>query len=220
LNFEFGSLGFVWDLVIGAWNFHDFNQADNFHKADKHLFEQKGDENHMGEIKSTLDLVMEKTRNLSLSDEEKRAQKQKKTEGRIKGLLQKYRDGLLTKNQLKIDYESLKKDCGLTGDAAMINEILSRLEPNGDNQLLLNLLEECCRVNSAAIKTTINDFRKEYHKSAGERMTRLTENLARNYAVSGSAVVPNLKADGEWGRIEEELHRRFEEKLNHVKNRL
>ena len=24
LNFEFGSLGFVWNLVFGAWNFHDF----------------------------------------------------------------------------------------------------------------------------------------------------------------------------------------------------
>jgi len=22
--FEFGSLGFGWDLVIGAWNFHNF----------------------------------------------------------------------------------------------------------------------------------------------------------------------------------------------------
>lgn len=174
----------------------------------------------MGEIKSTLDLVMEKTKNLSLSDEEKRAQKQKETESRIKGLLQKYQDGLLTQNQLKIDYQSLKKDFGLTGDAAMINEILSRLEPNGDNQLLLNLLEACCRVNSAAIKTIINDSRKEYHQSAEERMTRLKENLARKYAVSGSAVVPNLKADRQWGRIEEELHHRFEENLNHVKNRL
>jgi hypothetical protein len=23
-NFEFRSLGFVWELVFGAWNFHDF----------------------------------------------------------------------------------------------------------------------------------------------------------------------------------------------------
>jgi len=22
--FEFGSLGFIWDLGFGAWNFHDF----------------------------------------------------------------------------------------------------------------------------------------------------------------------------------------------------
>jgi len=29
-NFEFGSLGFVWDLVFGAWNFHDFHWAGNF----------------------------------------------------------------------------------------------------------------------------------------------------------------------------------------------
>ena len=63
----------------------------------------------MGEIKSTLDLVMERTKNLSLSDEEKQAQKQKEVESRIRGLLQKYLDGWLDKNQLKIDYESLKK---------------------------------------------------------------------------------------------------------------
>ncbi|UCD79987.1 MAG: hypothetical protein JSW26_00715 [Desulfobacterales bacterium] len=35
-NFEFGSLGFVWDLVIGAWNFHDFHQAGSFPKISKH----------------------------------------------------------------------------------------------------------------------------------------------------------------------------------------
>jgi hypothetical protein len=28
--FEFGSLGFVWDLVFGAWNFRDFCQAGKF----------------------------------------------------------------------------------------------------------------------------------------------------------------------------------------------
>jgi hypothetical protein len=24
-NFEFGSLRFIWDLVFGAWNFHNFH---------------------------------------------------------------------------------------------------------------------------------------------------------------------------------------------------
>jgi hypothetical protein len=31
-NFEFGSLEFVWYLVFGAWNFHDFYYAGNFYK--------------------------------------------------------------------------------------------------------------------------------------------------------------------------------------------
>ena len=42
----------------------------------------------MGEIKSTLDLVMEKTKNLSLSDEERLGQKNKEIASRIRGLLQ------------------------------------------------------------------------------------------------------------------------------------
>jgi len=25
LNFEFGLLEFIWNLVFGAWNFHDFH---------------------------------------------------------------------------------------------------------------------------------------------------------------------------------------------------
>ena len=174
----------------------------------------------MGEIKSTLNLVMEKTKNLSLSDEEKRAQKQKETESRIKGLLQKYLDGLLAKNQLRIDYESLKKEFDLSGDTSMIDEILSRLDPNQDNQLMLEILEECCRVNSSAISTIIDDFRNAYHEAAGERMTQLKEDLARDYAISGSAVVPNLDADQQWRRTEGEMRLRFEDRLNQAKGQL
>jgi hypothetical protein len=63
----------------------------------------------MGEIKSTLDLVLEKTKNLTLSSEEKETQKRKEIENRIKGMVQKYQDGILSQNQLKTDYELLKK---------------------------------------------------------------------------------------------------------------
>jgi hypothetical protein len=173
----------------------------------------------MGEIKSTLDLVMEKTKNLTLSAEEKQAQKQKEIGSHIKGLLQKYQGGLLVKNQLKIDYESLKKDSDLSDDTAMINEIFSRLDPSQDNQLLLEILEECCRLNASSVKTLINDFQDDYHKAAHERMARLKEDLARNYAVSGSAVIPNLEADGQWRRTEEALRLQFENKLFHNKDK-
>jgi len=64
----------------------------------------------MGEIKSTLDLVLEKTKNLTLSSEEKEEQRQKEIENRIKGMMQKYQDGMLSKNQLTTDYEILKTD--------------------------------------------------------------------------------------------------------------
>jgi hypothetical protein len=173
----------------------------------------------MGEIKSTLDLVMEKTKNLTLSVEEKQAQKQKEAESHIKGLLQKYQDGLLSKDQLKIDYKSLKKDSDLSDDTAMIAEIFSRLDPNRDNQHLLELLEECCRVNPAAIRTIIDDCRNAHFKAADERKAQLKEGLARAYAVSGTAIVPNLEADAQWHRTEKELRLQFEDKLMHEKDK-
>ena len=77
----------------------------------------------MGEIKSTLDLVLEKTKNLTLSSEEKESQKQKEVENRIKGMVQKYQDGILSINQLIADYELLKK--------AQINEKFTFLIESG-----------------------------------------------------------------------------------------
>ena len=44
----------------------------------------------MGEIKSTLDLVLEKTKNLNLSDAEKQDQKNVEIESRLRGLLHKH----------------------------------------------------------------------------------------------------------------------------------
>jgi len=168
----------------------------------------------MAEIKSTLDLVMEKTKNLSLSDEEKQAQKHKEVESRIRGLLQKYQDGWLNRSELKTDYASLKKEFELCDDKAMLNEIFSRLDYSRDNQLLLELLEECCRVNPAALEALIKDSRRALHEAAGERKAQLKENLGRNYAVSGSAVVPNLQTDEQWRRTEAEMRLRFEDKLS------
>lgn len=174
----------------------------------------------MGEIKSTLDLVLEKTKDLSLSSEEKEEQKQKEIQNRIKGLLQKYQDGILSNNQLTTDYEILKNDFGMSKDDALINEITGRLEPNRDNQPLLELLRECCSIDTAAIETIIKDFRKAYLTASQNRMEGLKEDLVQQYAVSGSAVVPNLDADEQWRHETREMRAGFEDQLNRVRAEL
>jgi hypothetical protein len=173
----------------------------------------------MGEIKSTLDLVMEKTKNLSLSDEEKQAQKQKEAESRLRGLLQKFLDGLLDKDQLKLDYESLKKDCELSDDAVMINEIFGRIDPNQDNRILLEVLAKCCGLDPAALETVLSLWRCEYDRAAGARKAQLKEDLARTHNISGSSVVPNLETDAQWRREETALRRRFEGLLDQEKDK-
>ena len=84
----------------------------------------------MAEIKSTLDLVMEKTKNLSLSSEEKQTQRNKEIEGRIRGLLQKYQDQLITLDQFTSDYRILCQEYGLdeTQNEHLIKEICAQIE--------------------------------------------------------------------------------------------
>ena len=174
----------------------------------------------MGEIKSTLDLVLEKTKHLTLSSEEKQAQVQKEVENRIKGMLQKYQDGQLTREDFITEYDSLEKDFSRRDHKLLIDEIFSRIDPNQEKQSLLELLQACCHIDPARIEFVINDFRQNYHSAAQNRSNRLKENLAQKYFISGSAVVPNLEEDEQWRRTEAEMRLRFEDQLSREKDKL
>ncbi len=174
----------------------------------------------MGEIKSTLDLVLEKTKNLTLSSEEKESQKQKDIENRIKGLVQKYQDGILSINQMISDYVLLKKDYSISHNNSLIVEITQRIEPDQDNQSLLELLQECCTIDTAAIESLIENFRKQYITASQNRIERLKEDLAQRLNISGSAVLPNLNVDEQWRQRIGELRAGYEEQLNQVKDNM
>jgi hypothetical protein len=168
----------------------------------------------VAEIKSTMDLVMERTKNLTLSSAERQAQKQLEMENRIKGLAQKLEDGLLTNSQLEIEYESLKKESDLPDNSLLVREILTRLDPNLDNQILLEALEQCCRLDTTAIRANIKDYREAYHRTARVRSTQLKEDLAQSHSISGTAVLPNLDADEQWQKETQNMRRQFEDRLN------
>lgn len=171
----------------------------------------------MGEIKSTLDLVMEKTRNLKLSAEEKQAHKQSEIASRIKGMLQKLQDGILPENQFNSDYERLKTEVGLSDDSPLIDEIFSRLDPAGDAQVFLNVLKECCRCETAPIKSMIDDYRIAHQQAARQRSRQVEKFLAKKYSITGTAVVPNLDADEEWQQQVQDMRRDFKDRLSQAK---
>ena len=168
----------------------------------------------MAEIKSTLDLVMERTKNLTLTSTEKQAQKDKENKNRIKGLVQKLLDGLLTKNQIIKEYDRLKKEADLSDDKLLADEVLTRLDPGPDTQILLEILEECCGLEATSLQTIIDDHRHTYNKAAHKRKEQLKEILARQHAISGSAVLPNLEADEEWQRHVREMRNGLEDSLS------
>jgi len=174
----------------------------------------------MGEIKSTLDIVMEKTKHLSLSNEERDNQKTAEIEKKIKGLLQKFQDQVMPKDRLNAAYEQLKKDYQLSDDSIFMSEVFLRLDPDKDNQILLSLLKDMCEVNTKEIESVLNDYQDELNSAASYKMVELRENLAQKHFISGSAVVPNLEADEEWQVEAAELRSKFGRLLDEVRNKL
>lgn len=174
----------------------------------------------MTEIKSTLDLVMEKTMHLSLSPEEKQELAAQEVENRIRGMLQKYLDGVLTPEELKNEYRSIKKDDKPTAKHILIKEIIGRLDMLKGNGPLLEVLDELGGFGGAGLRSVIDESRSNYRKAAGKRSEEIKNILSEECAISGSAVVPNLEADVQWRREEREIRSRFEENLHRVKAEL
>lgn len=168
----------------------------------------------MGEIKSTLDLVMEKTKHLSLSDQEKQNQKKIESQKRINGLLQKYQDQFLSMEQLHTEYNHLKKELNLSDDTDLVNQIIDKIDLTADNRLLLALLNNFCDSGTEGIETLLGEFQEEFNSVASYRMVELREGLAQEHSIYGSAVVPNLQADDTWLEEAGALRARFEKKLS------
>lgn len=174
----------------------------------------------MGEIKSTLDLVMEKTRHLKLSQEEKEEQKQDEIQKQIKGLLLKYQDKLINKQQLENDVEDLRSSHRKTADQVLRSEILDGVDLDKDNTSRLELLKEICGLEISGLEAMLHDYLDLMVESANKRMKQIKEHLSKKCFISGSAVVPNLERDREWLEDVRATKNKFSEKFNHEKKRL
>ena len=152
----------------------------------------------MGEIKSTLDLVMEKTRHLTLSQEEKKVQKRIEVNRRLQGLLQKYQDNLLKKEILKKELDNLKIAYDLNVDEMLADLLLNSLKLGRDNTLFFELLIEIFGLNLSGLETIFQNFKAAVKSATEERVDQIKTDLSKKRFISGSAVVPNLESDREW----------------------
>ena len=168
----------------------------------------------MAEIKSTLELIMEKTRDMTPTDEEKEAFRKKEIQGKVKGLLMKFLDGFLDLAKLKNEISPYEeKDRAAVRDI-LVHDCLDRIDPDADNTLPFDILKHLAGMDIEPIQTLLSDYtskmdkeRRVYEQSLGSRI--------REKGISGSAVLPNIEADPDWIRFVQEsktgLHKEMQD---------
>jgi len=166
----------------------------------------------MGEIRSTLDIIMEKTRDLKISDEEKEAFKEQEITGKIKGLIQKFLDGIIDMEQLRGEVSGLVEKGGDMVKRLIREESVSRIELEGNNEPLFRLLEEITGSEVDSLREVLKAFEKRLEREKDTREQGFKKRLEKQ-GISGSAVLPNINADPEWSRYVSEIKEEFQERL-------
>jgi hypothetical protein len=149
----------------------------------------------MAEIKSTLDLIMEKTKGLTLSPKEKEEIRREEWLKKARGWIQKFLDGWVDMDKVKKELFSQEAPGGWK--KILQPEITGPLEPEGDNEkrleLITGLLEMPREPFLIILKVCIQKLEQEKIRLMDLSVNRLAEQ-----GISGSAVLPNLDRDSSW----------------------
>ena len=174
----------------------------------------------MNEIKSTLDLVLERTKHLSLSEEEKREHKEAELRMRIKGLMLKAQDQTERIKQVEKELKNLQEEQGSQFQKLLKEELLNEIGLEGDNRLPVILLRRLGQVKTDKLESLLHDYRQTLQKKVAEEEQSWRVSLMKSHSISGSAIIPNLELDGNWVNVSNKIKEEFNLLLGKEKNRL
>jgi hypothetical protein len=162
----------------------------------------------MGEIRSTLDIIMEKTKGLTMTEDEKRELRRKDLGRKVKGLIQKFSDGFMDLDRLKIELAALGKGHEDMLRRIIMEEVAGRIQPETDNEPFLEILDATTGMHIDLIRQMLIDLERNLEKERAAHEKGLKKRL-KERGISGSAVIPNLDADSQWRDYESKQKETF-----------
>lgn len=167
----------------------------------------------MAEIKSTLDIVMEKTKHMTLTEEEKKEQKKKDFMMKLNGLAQKYQDGALRLDEFQEEFGRLREEYGGVKGEITKSVLFKKIDLEKDNRSCLELLSRVTDADVSGMESTIQSYQKWLHSARQKKEKDFRKKLSKKYRISGSAVEPNVEIDPKWQKEKQELQEKYYLKL-------
>ena len=174
----------------------------------------------MSEIKITLELVMERTKHLTLNETEKEGQQKAYLKKRLTGLIQKYQDQKIKTTELFNHLNELTTTFGQGVEKQTANEILSRIDVEADDDRLLALLRDHFGLEISTLRMIQSEFKQAIQTGKINRIDIMKSELSDNHGVAGTAVIPNIEIDPEWHQERNAITKRFQIQMEAEKKRL
>jgi len=164
----------------------------------------------MAEIKSTLELVMERTRHLCMSEGDKQEQAAQEFKEALNRAVLKYLDGQIDLVRFQAEFGKLDGGPSARADAAA--EIARRIDPAADNAILLDLIRHGLGCDISGIEAVLSDYRLTALAEDALAAKRIKSDLVKR-GILGSAVVANLDMDKDRTKKLGEMVEAFKEGL-------
>ena len=177
----------------------------------------------MAEIKSTLELVMERSKKIGISEKEKEEIKRKEIGQKVNVLSHRYREGNLPLNEILREMEKLDEKTQTIIKEALVSQWIDGLSLKDEDERLLKGIESLKHRSADQLKKKhyqwLSQYRREKEKVKEKVRAQLTEALKRE-GIYGSAVELNIEASPLWKKEGENLDHLYSTKLEEIKEAL
>lgn len=177
----------------------------------------------MGEIKSTLELAMEKTKKFAVSEKEKQALKQKEVLQKATSLFHRHRDGSLSLSEMMKQIERMEEKTATTVRESLLSQWIDALSLDEGGEKTLKGIESMGQRDIDEVKLKFHSLGSRYQEEkekVREKVKFQLLEVLRNDGIDGSAVEPNLNGNELWKKENEKLDQSYKIRLEEIKEQL
>ena len=178
----------------------------------------------MGEIKSTLELAMERTKHFAISEKEKEEIKQKEVLQKATSLFHRYREGHLSSNEILKEIERMERRTATTVKQYLLSHWIDALSlDEDDDERILKGIESMKERSIAEVKQRFHHLLSQYQRDKEKVKEKIGVQLIealKKGGIDGSAVEPKLEGSEPWKKEIENLDQSYRMKLEEIKQQL
>ena len=177
----------------------------------------------MAEIKSTLELAMERTKKIAISEEEREEIKRKEIMQKAAGLFHRYMEGHIPFNEILKEIERMEEKTGSTVKEFLLTQWIDALSLDDEEERFIKGIESFKNRGTNEVtqklRHLLSQYRTEKEKVKQEVKVQSIEGLRRE-GIYGSSVEPNIEVSEIWKKESEKLDHSYRMKLEEIKEQL
>jgi hypothetical protein len=177
----------------------------------------------MAEIKSALELALERSKKYVISDEEREKMRQKEILQKAMGLFHRFKEGHLSINEMMKEIERMDDKMRERVKEILLSQWTEHLALDPDSERLFDALESLKGRSLQSLREKFESLRSVYHHEIKEARQTLSLDLAealKSEGIDGDAVEPNPEGSEKWESRVERIDRSHQGRLNEIKDAL